>query len=344
MKRLLLILAIAFPVFISCEKAPSSEESSRELQTLKELGVDVSGMKHIYTSNSFVVSSTANYSNSFGEVICVLKGNQYTFFIVNHIYGDNGESKELITNFSIPYEEKGSTTVDVGYGEKKTVDFAGVQTFLGLYDNGVTYLPIKDWYHEPIKDGTHLAGSIAEKTDNPRMVIHSSKGTKVFSVDEINDSGLLAPEYNGGVLYNGVGYSATGEKLFTFGSTLNQMFFRPMDTRSLLIDWNPISADEYLSVRFDLGSTKAQEGIVTCDGRLLSIKENEVVWYASNKVATAIREKGINLASNDRIDSVTPVSKQNGIFKYKVSGIQYSGTKLDFTIALDVNTQSVTIE
>ena len=118
MKRLLLILAIILPVFISCEKSPSPEESSRELQTLKELGVDVSGMKLIYTSNSFVVSSTANYSNSFGEVICVLKGNQYTFFIVNHIYGDNGESKELITNFSIPYEDKGSTTVDVGYGEK----------------------------------------------------------------------------------------------------------------------------------------------------------------------------------------------------------------------------------
>ena len=127
-------------------------------------------------------------------------------------------------------------------------------------------------------------------------------------------------------------------------STLNQMFFRPMDTDILLKEWNPISADEYFAVKFYLGSTKAQEGIITCDSRLLNIKKDETVWYASSKVATAIREKGINLASNDRIDSVTPVSKQNGIFKYKVSGIQYSGTKLDFTIALDVNTQSVTIE
>lgn len=344
MKRLLLILAIILPVFISCEKTPSSEESSRELQTLKELGVDVSGMKLIYVSNSFIVSSTANYANSSGEVICVLKGTQYTFFIVNHIYGDNGESKELITNFSIPYEDKGSTTVDIGYGEKKTVDFAGVQTFLGLYDNGVAYLPIKDWYHEPIKEGIHLAGSIAEKTDNPRMIIHSSKGTKVFPVDEINDSGLLAPEYNGGVLYNGVGYSATGEKLFSFGSTLNQMFFRPMDTGSLFKEWNPISADEYFAVRFYLGSTKAQEGIITCDSRLLNIGEDEVVWYTSSNVATAIREKGITLASNDRIDSVTPVSKKDGVFKYKVSGIQYSGNKLDFTIALNTNNQTVEIE
>ena len=122
------------------------------------------------------------------------------------------------------------------------------------------------------------------------------------------------------------------------------MFFRPMDTGSLFKEWNPISADEYFAVRFYLGSTKAQEGIITCDSRLLNIGEDEVVWYASSNVATAIREKGINLASNDRIDSVTLVSKKDGVFKYKVSGIQYSGNKLDFTIALNTNNQTVEIE
>lgn len=344
MKRFLLLIAIILPVFISCEKNPSPEDPSGELKVLKELGIDISGMKFISSSNGFVVSSTANYANSSGEVLCVLKGNQYIFHIINFTQINNEVSKELVTTFSIPYEDKGQSTVDLGYGEKKTVDFAGLRPSQGLYDNGVVYLPVMDWYHEPINGNPNIVESIAEKSDNPRMIIHSSKGTKIFPIDEINPSALLAPEYNGGVLYNGKGYSANGETLFTFGSIINRMFFRPMDERSLLVEWIPISADMYFAVRFDLGFAKAGEGTLSCNSSLISILEDNEVWRPGAKVFTAIKEKGINLEYNDRIDSVTPVSKKDGVFKYKVSGIQYSGNKLDFIVVLDVNTQSVAIE
>ena len=342
MRKAVLIFTFTLFALVSCQKGSDVEDSSFELKTLKELGVDVSGAKFISSS---VVVTSENPSRTFAEAYCTLKGSQYTFYIISQIYGDEGIGQELLTSFSLPYESHESTSVDVGYGEKETVNFVGLQPNLGLYYNGTVYLPISDRYCEPIPEGTtYLSGSLAEKYDNLRMVISSSNGIKTFPVEAISDDGLLAPEFNGGVLYNGTGYSSSGETLFTFGSDINRMFFKPSDTGCILVDWNPISSDEYFAVRFDTGSTKVQEGIVTCDSRLISIKDNAVVWYTQNDVAAAICEKGISLASNDRIESVTSVSKQNGIFKYKVSGTQYSGAKLDFTIALDINSHTVTIE
>lgn len=344
MKRILFIFLIASFALTSCEKSSNPEELSSELKLLKELGVDVSGMKFI--SSSYCTNTTL--SNTYrvnAEALCVVKGTQSIFYIVNYVYTDEGPQKELLTSFSVPYEDKGQTTVSTGYGETKTVYYAGLQCNIGIYDKGNVYLPVSDWYHEPFpEDPYYIGGQYAECTKEPRVIIHKSNGTTSISVDQINDDGLLAPEYNGGILYNGKGYSVSGSALFTFGETLNKAFFKPYDNHVFVLEWSPISSDQYFAVRFYMGYTKSVEGYLSYEANLYNFSGDNVEWYGGNAITTALRDNGITLASNDRIESVTAVSKQGGIYKYKVSGIQYSGNKLDFTIALNINNKTVAIE
>lgn len=123
---------------------------------------------------------------------------------------------------------------------------------------------------------------------------------------------------------------------------MNTPFFG--DNRYLLLDWNPLSQKEYFAVKFDIQSSRSNEGELKCFAKLYNINENGVMWDASPDVYTAIKNKGIELTSNDRIDSVCVVSKIDGVFKYKVSGMQYSGNILDFTVSLNTNKHIVTIE
>lgn len=344
MKRILFIFLIAVFAFTSCEKSSNPEDLSSELKMLKELGVDVSGMKFISTSYCSNTTLSPSYRSD-AEVLSVVKGSQNIFFVVNHVYTDNGPQNELLTSFSVPYEDKGQTTVSTGYGETKTVYYAGLQCHLAVYDKGNVYLPVMDWYHEPFPENSfYLGGEYAECTKEPRVILYKNNSTKIITVDQLNDDGLLAPEFNGGVLYNGKAYSSNGSNLYTYGSLLNKAFFKSYNQQLFVLEWNPISADLYFAVRFDLGYTKSVEGLLTYQANLYNFATDEVEWYGGNAITTALRDSGITLATNDRLDSVAAVSKQGGIYKYKVSGIQYSGTKLDFTIALNVNNKTVTIE
>ncbi|MDY5043330.1 MAG: hypothetical protein SPF15_04925 [Candidatus Cryptobacteroides sp.] len=338
---LICFLAIVTPLLFGCEKETLSDDASNAFHTLKDLGIKTSNMKFI--SSGGLIFDISNM-DAFVDVICVLKGLEYNFFIIRHIYDGNDETKELISQFKIPYEDKESITVNVGYGETKTLNFSGLQAYNGMYYNDVTFLTIKDWYLEPLPHDAKYLTALEDKTDNPRMIIHSSQGTCNFSIDSIPDpfSCLIAPEYTGGILYNGKGYSTAGDLLFSFNDYMNTPFFG--DNRYLLLDWNPLSQKEYFAVKFDIQSSRSNEGELKCFAKLYNINENGVMWDASPDVYTAIKNKGIELTSNDRIDSVCVVSKIDGVFKYKVSGMQYSGNILDFTISLNTNKHIVTIE
>lgn len=328
----------------SCQKeGPGnySWQKGGDYDILKNLGVDLTDLK---VFSEFGYLNEDNRMKKMGSAISGVQDGRNVLYLVLQDLEDQSYSLDGKIDMG-KAEEHESINVKWAYGEQRTIYFRGIEITSCYRYDGVTYFALSDYYSEPTVEGqVNVIGEIATQNLNPRLAIAKNGVASIFPIEEIYDDNLNVPGPDGGIIYNGIYYSPSGEILNKVPNEEKYHFFNyDVFFEPAIEEWHILSGGKFFGIRLtsDICSNSFERQTV----RFFSFDQPNLQWNETTWVYAlreALKAAGANWEGNERIEAIKNVNSTSSVFTYSISGTKYSGDKFNYQITFDTEQCSIT--
>ncbi len=308
---------------VGCNKdngSSSEEDNWKDWMGVKEMmedaGFDTNGIKVLMGSPSDVclyIPDTKGYTHPWiGEK----NGNPW----IGVAYCDPYDSKNdrfikefVLTNHNAPK----SISKEVSYGHTVTVDFQYVKVFFLIVDEQYSYIGVKDVY----------ADSDYYFEETPTVYIHDGRSF-CATITEMNLGSNLFGNvgYEHDLLAFDACYSKDGQKLYDMANK-NVCRFAAMDRGGWYLTY-PLSHEVLLSVGY-------YDSIPCVEVAIVNLKTGESPLTERLSTGNDLTEK---------LSSFELASKNGNFFVYELTTVNSEGTSKNYTIRVDVVSNTTSIE
>lgn len=358
-RRVILSFAVLSAFFISCrndslEETPQDvilEQSyidGRAYDALRNAGIAVNELNSLFGAGSWFGEIDKNGDGIHYTGVCATKDDNALIYLLKFVVKgqesrynpyepDAVESFSYVKTYTFPIPER-QIVIDHGYGNKDTLGFAGTAINNFIQSGNNYYAAIHDLYADGVVP--HI-----RKHDirHFRLLMDNSDGVRTIPYElvkeDIPSSGLsgydngLWAGHDGSVICGPYCFSKDGEILFRTSSWSD--LYRSDVKNAALGSWFfPISDDKMFIVYFDEHYTKGEPCVASVGYTLDDIRTGDAVYFKSVDVDSAQ-----NIYSPARF-----VSEKDGIYKFEISAIVYSGDKKTFRITIDRDNQTCAID
>lgn len=357
MKRLLYLLAFLPLCLASCEnkedipKEGYIEEArmdGRAYDALKRAGIVIGDYQNVFGLGVGETEIDSNGNGIHYYQVSATKGSTAYIYLMSYIVEGQGNKYaefdydaitkfNIIKSYSFPITQT-EQVVDHGYGNKETLVFCMVHMSNILHAGSNYYASLIDVY-----GNDELLRATKTQFDNPRFLMDISGSVKTIPYSFIKenipndsyryDDGLWLG-YNGSVVCGPYCYSKTGEVLFQT-SAWSDLYNASILNAKLGTWYFPISDNEIFIIAFESHmETKADPTYANVRFILDNIESGDAT-YSKNKALS----NDANIYSYAKF-----VSEQNGVYKFTVDAVVFSGEKKTFNVTVDRVNETCVIE
>lgn len=358
-KRIILLASILSAFFVSCgkdggEKVPEgiiiedAKIDGRAYDALKNAGIAVNELKNLYMSGNWFGEIDASGNGIHYISVSATKDNTAYIYLLKFVVNGQGckynsfdldaiEKFSFVKTYTFPITEK-EIVVDHGYGNKETLTFAGTLINNFIQSGSNYYAAIHDLY----ADG-ELPYITSHEMRRNQLLMDKSGSVKTcpyeLVTEDIPTGGIsgynngLWVGYNGSVICGPYCFSKDGEILFQT-SAWSDLYNYNIYYASFGTWYFPISENNMFIVCFRANYSKAEPSYAEVVYTLDDIKTGDAVYLESKAVDSAQ-----NVYSPAKF-----VSEKDGIYKFAIDAILYSGDKKTFNITIDRVNQTCVIE
>lgn len=358
-KRIILLVAAISALFVSCgkdggEAVPQNliqEEAKidgRAYDALKNAGIALNELKNLYMSGIWFGEIDSNGNGIHYISVSATKDNTAYIYLLKFVVNGQGskynsydlatvEKFSYVKTYSFPIAEK-EIVVDHGYGNKETLTFAGTLVNNFIQSGSNYYAAIHDIY----ADG-ELPGITSHEFCHHKLLMDRSGSVKTcpyeLVTEDIPTSGIsgynngLWVGYNSSVICGPYCFSKDGEILFQT-SAWSDLYSSNIYYASFGTWYFPISENNMFIVCFRANYSKAEPSYAEVVYTLDDIKTGDAVYLESKAV-----DSSQNVYSPAKF-----VSEKDGIYKFTIEAVVYSGDKKTFKITIDRGKQTCVVE
>ena len=359
LKRIIMMSAVLSALFVSCGKNGGQEVPEYEIieeakidgrsyDALKNAGIKINELSNLSSNGSWFGEIDNNGDGIHYLSVSATKGNNALIYLLKFVVKGQGskfaqfdldqvEKFSYVKTYTLPMPEK-EIVIDHGYGNKETLTFAGTMMSNFIKSGNNYYAAINDIY----ADG-ELPHITSHEIRHFQLLMDQSGSIKTCPYDLITENiptgGLtwykngLWIGYNDSIICGPYCFSKNGEILFQT-SAWSDLYNYNVSSAELGAWYFPISENNMFIVYFQEHHSKSEPAVASVTYTLDDIKTGDAVYI-----------EGKNVDDSQNIYSPAKfVSEKDGIYKFAIEAVVYSGEKKTFNITIDRDNRTCVIE
>lgn len=358
-RKIILSLAVIATLFVSCGKDSGVETpqnvileeayiDGRSYDALKKAGIAINELSNLSNAGPWFGEIDKNGDGIHYISVTATKGDKALIYLLKfvvkgqkHKYNpyelDSIESFSYVKTYTLPITEK-EIVVDHGYGNKETLSFAGTYINNLIQSGQNIYAATHDLY----ADG-EWPNITSHDIRNHRLLMDKAGSIKTIPYELVTENiptgGMSDYEnglwigYDDTVICGPYCFSKDGDILFQT-SAWSDLYSSSVKYASFGSWYFPVSENNMFIVYFQEQHVKSEPSVASVAYTLDDIKTGDAVYI-----------KGMNVDDSQNIYSPAIfVSEKDGIYKFEIEAVVYSGDTKTFHITIDRDNQTCVIE
>lgn len=335
------------------------EEYSEGKEYLRKAGVSTEGLSEFYISGVMKEISLEDPDLCARTVSCTDGKKELVYVLTFDDEQGSNAQPALLHQLTLDRPSAPYTTIDKGYGEKEYKVYRLSDISRIKIRNGNLYGVVSDISTISDKEpssGVQEDGSISFSTsyrteyDNCRILLNSKARGDVL-INFADASGI--PEYlpaDDGVFYGNIFYGLDGKAQYEvyeytrwgqFGFYYDEnVSYHRIGSENSGFWFLQYSGSQFLGVQIGVYNNPTKATLTNAYGPLVAaiciedMKEGAYCWRSNDYTGDE---------DNNRYESIVYSGKSGDIFKWKIDGTSYSGSKFTYTLAIDAKNQTVSL-